>query len=71
MQTMFDGLKNRLASFWGIPFEVMEVNTWCAECGARHSMEARRAQHGEDTMLHQEWCSVDMRSIRRSMVVRR
>ena len=54
---------------------VLNIVTRCSECGATH--RARVSLHpGElrdvGTMLHQPWCSVDMRNIRRNvMVVRR
>jgi hypothetical protein len=49
------------------------VTTLCVECGATHRMEVPllpgQIQDGS-TMMHEAWCSVDMRNIRRSITPR-
>jgi hypothetical protein len=60
--TLWRANEPRVAGRW-------EVRTWCLECGEIHEMEVVLPDPGvqEDTMLHQPWCSVDMRNIRRAM----
>jgi hypothetical protein len=50
----------------------LRITTWCNEFGATHSFigQFRAGQcHDAGTMLHEPWCSVDMRNIRRNVTV--
>lgn len=45
----------------------MTVTTWCVECGATCKATIRQGRRAEQTMLHEHWCSVDMRNIRQTV----
>jgi hypothetical protein len=41
------------------------IVSWCLECGSTHEFKVETSgQLNEVTMLHQEWCSMDLRNIR-------
>jgi hypothetical protein len=47
------------------------VTMRCIECGATHRFEWQQQRPGgvehAETMLHEPWCSVDMRNIRQTI----
>jgi hypothetical protein len=74
-----DYVGNAVTLWWGSARRAVGtriVKAWCVECGATHeSVISMQPGQVRDcgTMLHQPWCSVDMRNIRRvfTRVVRR
>ena len=50
----------------------LKVVTRCTECGATHRTSLRvGTRRDAGTMLHQPWCSMDLRNIRHNVTVMR
>ena len=48
----------------------LRVTTTCVDCGAIHIMVVQvPCKLRVDKMMHQSWCSLDMRNIRRTFTV--